>query len=81
MLPITGQEYGCDGGYIACREDLAHAAVGLVVHALPALVLDDVALRVEFGEIERIEQEAHAVGLEPQRGFEVVRRHGLVVVV
>ena len=49
-------------------DDLAGAAVGLVVHALPALVLHDVALRVELRHVERVEQEAHAVGFEPQRG-------------
>ena len=61
------------------REDLEGAAVGLIVDALPALVLDDVALRVQLGEVERIEQETHAVGFHPERRLEVVRRHGLVI--
>jgi hypothetical protein len=38
------------------REDLSRPAVRLVVETLPPLVLDDVALRVKLGEVERIEQ-------------------------
>src|SRR5438093_5727514 len=61
------------------RENLVRAAVRLVVHPLPALVLDDVALRVELREIERVEQKTHAIGFEPERRLEIVGRHRLVV--
>jgi hypothetical protein len=77
MLPMTSHEYGCDAGRL--RHDLEGAAVRLVVDGFAALVLDDVALRVEFLQVERIEQEPHAIGLEPQGRFEVIRRHCLVI--
>ena len=64
------------GGRIGgVRQNLARAAVRLVVHALAALVLHDVALRVQLGQIERIEQESHAIRLDPQRRFQVVGGH------
>jgi hypothetical protein len=47
------------------REDLEGASVRLIVHALAPFVLDDVTLGVQLGEIERVEQEAHSVGLYP----------------
>jgi hypothetical protein len=65
---------------IDCRADqFTCAPIGLVVHALPALVLHDLALRVVLRHVERIEQPAHLVGLDPQLVFKVVRRHLLVV--
>ena len=80
MLPITGQEYGCVGGYIAFEKISNTRPYGLVVDALPPLVLHDVALRVQLREVERVEQKPHPVGLDPQHGLEIVRRDGLVVV-
>ena len=62
------------------RGDLEGAAVGLIVRALAALVLDDVALRRELRRVELVEQEAHAIGLDPEHALEIVRRNGLVVV-
>ena len=65
---------------VDCRADqFAGAPIGLVVHALSALVLHDFALRVVFRHVERIEQPAHLVGLDPQLVFQVVRRHLLEV--
>ena len=61
-------------------EQLEPRAVGLVVAGLPLLVLHDLALVVEVVLVERVEQAAHPVGLEPQRGLEVVGRDGLEVV-
>ncbi len=76
---MTSHEYGCDAGYVACERISPARPYGWLSHALPALVLHDVALRVELREIERVEQEAHAIGFEPQRRLEIVRRDGLVV--
>ena len=53
---------------------------GPVLDALPALVLHDVALRVDRLRRHRVEQVAHAIGLEEQRELERVRRHVDVVV-
>ena len=33
-----------------------------------------------ISQIEAVEQEPHPVGLDPERRFEIIRRHGLVVV-
>ena len=55
-------------------------AVRLVVHRPAALVLHDVALRVELLLRHRRQQIAHAIRLEPERELELVRRHGLEVV-
>ena len=60
-------------------EDLPGAAIGLVVDALPPLVLDDIPLRVQLLQIEGIEQKPHPIGLHPQRRLEIVRWHGLEV--
>ncbi len=48
-------------------EDLTYATVRLVVVTLPALVLDDVALCIEFRDVEFIEQKSHAICFQPQR--------------
>ncbi len=61
-------------------EALPPGAVRLVVDRPAALVLHDVALGVELLLRHRREQPAHAVGLEPERDRELVRRHGLEVV-
>ena len=53
---------------------------GRVLVALPALVLDDVALAVDALGGHRLEQVAHAVRLEEQRQLERRRRHVDVVV-
>ncbi len=52
--------------------DLAVARVRLIVVTLAALVLHDVALRLELRLVERVEEEAHAIRLEPERGLEIV---------
>ncbi len=59
---------------------LAHQTVRLVVDALGPFVLDGGALDLELLLAHRIEQEAHAVGLQPQHLLQLVGRHGLVVV-
>ena len=79
MLPIVGHEYGCPLRIHREADHLAVAAVRLVVVALAALVLHDVALRAELRLVERVEEKAHAIGLEPERGLEIVRRIGLPV--
>ena len=48
------------------EHDLRHA-VRLVLDALPALVLHDVALGVDRFGRHRVEQVAHAIGLEEER--------------
>ena len=57
------------------RQNLLCAPVRLVVDALPALVLHDVPLRIQFRDVEGVEQEAHAIGFEPDLVLEIVRRH------
>ena len=68
------------GGKRERREPLPPRAVRLVVHRPAALVLHDVALRVELLLRHRGKQLAHAIGLEPERGRELVGRHRLEVV-
>ena len=54
---------------------------GAVLGALPALVLDDVALVVErLLEPLAVEEEPHALALQPERQLELIRRDDLVVV-
>ena len=79
MLPMTSRRNGLSAEGQAVPTGSAFPAVRLVVHALAALVLHDVALGVELREVERVEQEPHAVGFEPQRRLEVVRRHDLEI--
>ena len=55
-------------------------AVGAVFVALPAFVLDDVALEAEAFLVEGVQQVAHAVGLEPENEFEGVGGCGRPVV-
>jgi hypothetical protein len=62
------------------RQELDPASVGRVLVALAALVLHHVALVVELGLGEGLQQPAHAVGLHPERELEVVGGHPLVVV-
>src|SRR5690606_26519357 len=61
-------------------QPLERRPVGLVVVALAALVLHDVALVVEVGLGERRGERAHPVGLQPERELQVADGHGLVVV-
>ena len=68
-----------DGQRLPAAMMLLALAVGLVL-ALALLVLHDAALLVELRLVDRAEQVAHAVGLEPQREVERVLRHGLEVV-
>lgn len=62
------------------RELLERRAVRNVVVALAALVLHDVALVLHGLVVERGEQRAHPVGLEPQGELQLVRGHRLEVV-
>ncbi len=62
------------------HQQLVGAAVGRVVDALAALVLDDVALVVQLLLVGLVEQRRQAVGLDPQQRLEVGRRHGREVV-
>ena len=55
-------------------------AVGAVLVALTALVLDHVPLIVEFRLRHGREQEAHAVRFHPEGQFQVIRGHGLPIV-
>ena len=55
-------------------------SVGHVVHALQALVSHDLALGVQFGLVEDIEEIRHPVRFGPEREPESLLRHGLVVV-
>ena len=48
--------------------------------ALAALVADDVTLVGEFDAVEALEEEAHAVALEPEGEFELVAGDGFEVV-
>ena len=54
--------------------------VRTVLIALPTLVLHHVPLQVEPFLVERLQQEPHAVGLQPQDEFEVVGRRGRPIV-
>jgi len=66
------------------EEEIAEAqprrAVRTVVVALPLLVRDHVALDAELLLVERVEQVAHPVRLDPERCGELVRGHHLEVV-
>ena len=59
---------------------LAHQAIRLVVDALGPFVLDGGALDLELLLAHRIEQEAHAIRLQPEHLLQLVGRHGFVVV-
>ena len=59
---------------------LERGAVGHVVVALPALVLDHVTLVLQRLLVERGQQRAHPVRLQPERQLQLVRGHGLEVV-
>ncbi len=61
-------------------QPLERGAVGHVVVPLPALVLHHVALVLQALLVQRGEQRAHPVGLEPQGQLEFVGRHRLEVV-
>ena len=80
MLPMPGHEYGMAGRREVRHQQLVGAAVGRVVDALAALVLDDVALVVQLLLVGLVEQRRQAVGLDPQQRLEVGRRHGREVV-
>jgi hypothetical protein len=54
--------------------------IGTVLVVLAPLVLHHVPLVVQLGPRQGREQESHPVGLEPQDGLQVVRRHHLEVV-
>ena len=58
---------------------LGHA-VGRVLGALPPLVAHDVLLVGKRLLIDDVQQIAHAIGLEPQRELDLVRRQRLEVV-
>ena len=62
------------------RQELGPEPVGLVLEALPAFVLDHVALVVELRLVDAVEQGRQAVGLEPKELLEVARRDGREVV-
>ena len=71
---MRGREQRLDGDLV----DQAHRPV---LDALAALVLDHVALAVErLLQAGAIEQEAHAIALQPQRQLELVRGNDLEVV-
>ena len=59
-------------GVEGLADALVQQAVGHVVHALGALVLDRVALDFELLLGHRVEQEAHAVGLQPEQLLQLV---------
>ncbi len=61
-------------------QPLEGGAVGHVVVALPALVLDHVTLVVQRLLVERGQQRAHPVRLQPERQLQLVGGHGLEVV-
>ena len=56
------------------HDGLVDHAVRAVLDALAALVAHDVLLVGELGCVELVEQIAHAIGLEPQRQLELIRR-------
>ena len=62
------------------RDVLASQAVGAVVVVLATLVFHGRALDFKLLLAYGIEQEAHAVGLQPHTGFELVAGQGLEVV-
>ena len=61
-------------------EEHVEHAVRVVLVVLAALVLHDVALAGERLLVDVIEEEAHAIALEPERELEAVLGDGLVVV-
>ena len=54
--------------------------VGSVLHRLAALVADDVLLIRKRLLIERVEQIAHPVGMDPQSQLELVRRQRVEII-
>ena len=74
--PGVGMAVGVEG----FRDVLAGQAVGAVVVVLAALVLHGRALNLKLLLAHGVEQEAHAVGFQPQAGFELVVGQGLEVV-
>ena len=62
------------------RKTLPPRAVRLVVDRPAALVLHDIALRVELLLREPRQHATHPVGLEPERQRDLMRRHRFVVV-
>lgn len=80
--------HGADGGVVVRvavgegerGELLEGGAVGHVVVALAALVLDDVALVLHGRVVQGGEQRAHPVGLQPEGELQLVGGHGLEVV-
>ena len=62
------------------RQPLPPRAIGLIVHAPAALVLHDIALRVQLLLRHRRKQLSHAIRFEPERGRQLVRWHRLEVV-
>jgi hypothetical protein len=68
------------GGVDERLDALVPVSVRLVVHPPAALVLHHAALVVELLLRHRRKQEPHAVGLEPERELQPVRRNGLEIV-
>jgi hypothetical protein len=68
------------GGKRERRQLLPPRAVRLIVDRPAPLVLHHVALRVELLLRHRREQPAHAIGFQPERDGQLVRRDGLEVV-
>ena len=54
------------------RPDLAYAWMSHVLMYAPALIADNVALSYQLLPVHCVEQESHAVTLEPQRQFHLV---------
>ena len=54
--------------------------VRLVLHALTALIADNVLLVGKIGLIQLVRQVAHAVGFEPKRKLQLVRRQRLEII-
>ncbi len=52
----------------------------MVVNPLPTLVFDRFALYFKLFPGDRFEQKAHAVGLQPQSGFQLVDRQCFIVI-
>ncbi len=77
--PDDGVRVGVAVGEQVLEDDRERPAVRLVL-ALPLLVLYDVALIVELLDRQRVEQERHTIGLEPQGVLERLARNGLEVV-
>ena len=57
-----------------------HHAVGSVLHALPALIADHVLLIRKIGLVQFVRQITHAVGLQPQRELQLIRRQRFEIV-